>query len=121
MSVLSKLNAKLLLNRLKAAGAEARLWSRQFGFRSKRYTEDALLIVRRRVEHALASRGGRAFLLAPEWRKAFDRIAPERLIWELEWFGVNGSMLVAIQEIHANRDFTVSDGGVDLVVPLFED
>ena len=113
MSVLSKLNAKLLLNHLKAAGAEARLWSRQFGFRSKRSTEDALFIVRRRVEQALASRGGRAFLLALDWRKAFDSIAPERLIWALERFGVNGPMLAAIQEIYANRDFTVSDGGVD--------
>jgi hypothetical protein len=113
VSVLYKLYAKLLLNRLKAAGAEERLWSRQFGFRSKRSTEDALFIVRRRVEQALASRGGRAFLLALDWRKAFDSIAPERLIWALERFGVNGSMLAAIQEIYANRDFTVSDGGVD--------
>ena len=38
VSVLYKVYAKILLNRLKAAGAEARLWSRQFGFRSRRST-----------------------------------------------------------------------------------
>ena len=72
VSVLYKLYATVVLNRLKSGGAEARLWDRQFGFRSGRSTEDALFIVRRRVEQALASRGGRSFILALDWRKAFD-------------------------------------------------
>ena len=92
---------------------EARLWSRQFGFRSKRSTEDALFIVRRRVAQALASRGGRAFILALDWRKAFDSISPERLLHALARFGLNQSMLAAVGEIYASRSFTVVDAGIE--------
>ena len=93
VSVLYKVYATILLNRLKAGGAEARLWNRQFGFRSGRSTEDALFIARRRVEQALAAKRGSAFLLALDWRKAFDSIAPDRLIWALERFGVNQPLI----------------------------
>ena len=109
VSVLYKVYATILLNRLKAGGAEARLWSRQFGFRSRRSTEDALFIVRRRIEQALAARGGAASLLALDWRKAFDSIAPERLLCALRRFGVNASMLEAIREIYSERSFVVID------------
>ena len=56
LSILYKVYASILLNRLKVAGAEQRLWSRQFGFRFKRSSEDALFVVRRRIEQARASR-----------------------------------------------------------------
>ena len=52
VSVLCKVYATILLNRLKAGGAEARLWSRQFGFKSASSTENALYMVRRRVGQA---------------------------------------------------------------------
>ena len=113
VSVLYKLYAKILLNRLKAAGAESRLWNRQFGFRSKRSTQDALFIVRRRVEQALASKDGRAFVLALDWRKAFDSISPERLLLALARFGLSESMLAAVGEIYSHRSFTVVDAGVE--------
>ena len=111
VSVLYKVYATILLNRLKSAGAEKRLWSRQFGFRSKRSTEDALFIVRRRIEQALAAKGGKCCLLALDWRKAFDSIAPDRLIWALERFGVNQPMLAIIKDIYTERRFTVADAG----------
>jgi hypothetical protein len=58
VSVLYKVYATILLNHLKGAGAEARLWSRQFGFRSKRSKENARFIVRRRVEQAWQQKAG---------------------------------------------------------------
>ena len=113
VSVLYKVYAKVLLNRLKAGGAEDRLSRRQFGFRSHRSTQDALFIVRRRVEQAWASRGGRAYVLALDWRRAFDSIAPERLLMALRRFGLNQEMLDAIADIYDNRFFQVrEDGGL---------
>ena len=111
VSVLYKLYADILLNRLKQAGAEDRLWNTQFGFRSKRSTEDALFIARQRVEQALAARGGKAFLLALDWKKAFDSISPVRMLDALQRYGLNSSMLQAIQEIYTERSFTVADSG----------
>ena len=52
-------------------------------------------------------------MLALDWRKAFDSIAPERLIWALKRFGISDAMLTAIGEIYENRLFTVCDGGVE--------
>ena len=75
VSVLYKLYATVLINRMKVGGPESRLWKRQFGFRSGRSTKDALFIARRRIEQALAPRGGFSLLLALDWRKAFDSIA----------------------------------------------
>ena len=103
VSVLYKLHAKILLNRLKQAGAEGRLWSSQFGFRSKRSTGDALFIVRRKVEQALAARAGKVFLLALDWKKAFDSISPHRMLHALKRFGLNEPMLTAIQNIYTER------------------
>ena len=45
-----KIFAVILLNRLKDAGAENRLWSTQFGFKSKHGTVDALFAARRTIE-----------------------------------------------------------------------
>ena len=42
---------------------------------------------------------------------AFDSIAPEGLLWALARFGVNETMLEAIQEIYSSRSFVVQDEG----------
>ncbi|CAE8626062.1 unnamed protein product [Polarella glacialis] len=47
-----KLYATILLERLKSAGAEERLWSTQFGFRSARGTLDAIFLARRLLDEA---------------------------------------------------------------------
>ena len=111
VSVVYKVYAIILLNRLKEAGAEDQLWNRQFGFRSGRSTEDALFIVRKRVEQAFSARQGQTLLLALDWRQAFDCIMPDRVILALKRFGLNESMLEAIQNIYSERRFVVRDGG----------
>ena len=111
VSVLYKVYATILLNRLKAAGAETRLWSKQFGFKRSCSVEDALFIVRRKVEQALASREGGCLLLALDWKKAFDCLAPEWMMQALERFGLSSSMTEAISAIYKDRAFTVRDGG----------
>ena len=58
LSVAYKVFAKLLLNRLLAAGAETRLTIKQCGFKSGSGTRDAVFALRRRMEIALAQRDG---------------------------------------------------------------
>ena len=111
VSVLYKAYATILLNRLKAAGVEGRLWDTQFAFKRGCSTEDALFIVRRRVDQALALKGGRVFLLALDWQKAFDCIAPARLMDALRRFGIKPDLLQAIQNIYQDRVFVVRDSG----------
>ena len=111
VSILYKVYASILLSRLKSGGAEQRLWRRQFGFRSRRSTEDALFIVRRRVEQAWAARNGHAFILALDWRKAFDCISVPKLLHALSRFGVPTAMVEAVADIYRNRQFKVEDGG----------
>ena len=111
VSILYKVYAMLLLNRLKAAGVERRLWPSQFGFRQGFSTEDALFIVRRNIDKAWAARGGSVLLLALDWKKAFDCLAPDRMLIALRRFGINEDMLTAIEGIYKNRFFNVRDGG----------
>lgn len=74
-----KLLVTILLLRLRRAGAEARNWSTQFGFRSGVGTADALFMARRRIEPAQSTKDGTAVLLALDWAKAFDGICPNTL------------------------------------------
>ena len=64
-----KLFASLLLARLQAAGAESRLTRTQFGFRRGCGTNDAVFLVRRRIDLALAQRYGQAGLVALDLKK----------------------------------------------------
>ena len=88
-----KIFAIVLLSRLKAAGAESRIWPTQFGFRSKRGTADALFVARRLLDDAWAAADGKLVLLALDWAKAFDCIEPQspmialhRLDFLLNWW-----------------------------------
>ena len=83
-----KLFAALLKNRLIDGGAERRLSTTQFGFRSKCGTMDAVFILRRRSETALAQRSGKLLILALDWQKAFDSIDPSAMVAGLRRFGV---------------------------------
>ena len=82
-----KLLATILLTRLKVAGAEARIWPSQFGFRSGTGTADALFIARRLIDRAIERKDGRLLLLALDWAKAFDSIAPDSLCRALPLLG----------------------------------
>ena len=104
-----KLFATLFLKRLKEAGAEQRLTSTQFGFRSGRGTGDAVFAVRRRIDAALAMRDGRIGMVALDWRKAFDAISVEALLVSLKRFGLPPKLLRMIQHIYADRRFRVVD------------
>ena len=64
--------AMVLLKRLLDAGADAKIWPSQYGFRKRRGTEDALHCVRRAIELAWSRKGGAICLLALDWAKAFD-------------------------------------------------
>ena len=104
-----KVLAVLLLNRLKAAGAEERVWWTQCGFRSQSGTSDAIFIARRRIEEAWATKEGSAILLALDWSKAFDSIALGALWGALRRFGVPEHMLMIIGNIYKGCHYFVRD------------
>ena len=106
-----KVFSMILLMRLKRAGAEDRLWSTQFGFRSKRSTLDALFVVRKNIEQAWATRNGKLILLALDWARAFDSITPSALITALQRCGIPEVMIQIIQRTNTDGVFTVSAGG----------
>ena len=74
-----KLYANILLQRLKVGGAEGRIWSTQYGFRSGCGTADALLLARQTLECASQLSNGSLLMVALDWSRAFDSIATERL------------------------------------------
>ena len=107
-----KLLATILLSRLKAAGAEARIWSTQFGFKSKSGTAEALFILRRLLEQAWETDDGAISLLALDWAKAFDSISPEGLVKALERFGIPAPIREMVISIYSNRQFFVTNSAV---------
>ncbi len=70
----------MLLKRLKAAGAERRLYQTQFGFRSGYSMTDALFIARRAWETCAACKRGQLSMVALDWAKAFEKIAPPGVV-----------------------------------------
>ena len=70
-----KILAAILLERLKAANAEDRIWSTQYGFKSEVGTGDALFAARRVIDLILASRDTSAILVALDWSKVFDNFS----------------------------------------------
>ena len=106
-----KVYASLLRQRLVQAGAEGRLSKTQFGFRTGCGTVDAIFILRRRIEIALAQRSGRALILALDWQKAFDSVDSVALLAGLARFGVPQKMLNSIASIYTGRQFRVADCG----------
>ena len=106
-----KLYATVLLNRLKEAGAERRIWGTQFGFRSGHGTSDALFIARRLIENAWEARSGKLVMLALDWAKAFDSVSPDSLVQALVRFGATQEFAEAVRAIYSDRSFRVRDAG----------
>jgi hypothetical protein len=111
LNVAYKLFASILLHRLRDAGADARLWPTQFGFKQACGTDEALLIARRYIEKAWASKEGSCLMLALDWAKAFDSIDPQGLIRALRRFGLPEGFIDMVQAIYTSRRFRVQDCG----------
>ena len=103
-----KIFASIVLTRMKKAGAENRLWKNQFGFRSKYGTNDALFIIRRKIDIAMQSKNDPLCILALDWAKAFDSVSPTCLCNALERFGIPGNTTKLINQIYTNRIFKVT-------------
>ena len=107
-----KVFATIMLERLRAAGAETCIWPTQFGFRRRRGTNDALFLARRVLEETLELKNGQAVFLALDWAKAFDSISPAALSKALVRFGVPNFFVDMVAAIYSDRRFFVTDGGV---------
>ena len=90
-----KLFATILLRRLTAAGADARIWPTQ-----------AL-----RLERTCAAKDGSLVFLPLDWAKAFDSISPDGLIVALRHFGIPDGFCAIIRAIYSGRRFVVRDAG----------
>ena len=108
-----KIFAMILLKRLKAAGAENKVWRTQFGFRSGYGTADALFVVRRLLEDTWAAKDGRMVFAALDWARAFDSISPTALRRALLRFGVPEKFASVVGAIYRDRKFFVRDAGAD--------
>lgn len=109
--VIYKAFASILLERLKDAGAEQRVWSTQFGFKSGCGTREALFVTRQIIENIFESKGGHGIFLALDWAKAFDSISVEGLLSSLRRFGLPAPFVAMVRGIYTNRCFTVRDSG----------
>ena len=107
-----KLLASILLERLKQAGAEERIWSTQFGFKSGSGTADTLYLSRRLLDRIWAGSDSCGILLALDWAKAFDSLSPASLADALKRFGIPTSFIEMIHHIYNGRQFFVRDGDV---------
>ena len=80
--------ASMLHQRLLRGGAEERMRSSQFGFRPRRGTADARMLIRRIVDAANVDDAGGVTILLLDWAKAFDRLKPDCLCAALLRFGI---------------------------------
>ena len=69
-----------------------------------------MLLARRILEQANQRKDGKLMMLALDWAKAFDNIAPARLIIALKRFGIPDHMVSVIAAICENRRFYVKLG-----------
>ena len=103
--------ASVLLQRLKSAGAEARVMETQYGFKSGAETRDAIFIVRRMLDQCALGRDNPLIFLALDWAKAFDSISVEGLLTALRRFGLSHHIVQMVAEIYRDRKFVVADSG----------
>ena len=106
-----KVFAVMLLNRLLDAQVDEKVSATQFGFRPKFGTNDALHCARRAIEVAWSQRNGRLFVLALDWRKAFDSINVESMLLALRRFGLPSEFIEMVAAIYERRFFQVRDCG----------
>ena len=100
-----------MLDRLKVAGAESRIWSTQYGFKSGSGTADALFMSRRLLDRIWASSDSSAIFLALDWAKAFDSISPVGLADALVRFGIPPEFVDMVSNIYSGRKFHVKECG----------
>ena len=111
LNIWYKVFAALVHGRLVDAGAEARLSTSQFGFRSGRSTLEAVFVLRRRIDVAWAQKSGQSLIMALDWAKAFDAIDPQAMLAALHRFGLPSHVLEIIGAIYSGRRFQVQDCG----------
>lgn len=105
LSIGYKVLATLIHQRLLNGGCEERMRHTQFGFRPKRGTGDALMIIRRIIDAAHMANAGGISILLLDWAKAFDRLKPYCMCDALGRFGVPDEMVDMIRSIYRARYF----------------
>ena len=106
-----KILASILLQRLKSAGAENRIWHTQYGFKSNASIIDVLFITRQILDTIWAEKDSQIIFATLDWSKAFDSIAPQCLRNALLRFGLPEKFVNMVSSIYHRRRFCVSDFG----------
>ena len=113
LSASLKVFGAMMKRRLLDAGVDDQLLPSQFGFRANRSTEDAIFIVRRRIELASARKNGRLSLLALDWKRAFDSVNITSLGDALRRFGIPQAFINLVLNFMRNRKFYVEEFGAE--------
>ena len=101
--------ASLIHQRLVQGGTEERMHSSQYGFRPRRGTSDALMLVRRMVDAAVQRNDEGLLLVLLDWAKAFDRIKTESMLIALRRFGLPDDVVDMVAGIYRARLFNIKD------------
>ena len=102
-----KIYAIILLQRLKAAGAESRVWPTQCGCWSGCDTTDTIFVARRHLDEVRDWRDGQLVFLALDWAKACDSVDASSLLQVNQRFRAAEKDAGRIRAIYTGRRFAV--------------
>ena len=85
------------------------IWHSQYGFRPRKSSSDALLVIRRIVDAACDATQDKLMMVFLDWAKAFDRIKPDIMLQALTRFGLPLKVVNMIRGIYDSRQFSIAD------------
>ena len=120
LNTFSKIFEKLMYKRLYAYLEKNEiLYKKQYGFRSKKSTSDALISNTIEFYKAL-DKGNIIFSMFLDFRKAFDCVDPQILISKLRYYGVRGIATKWFESfICGRKQFTFLNDQVSSIKPIF--
>lgn len=112
VSVLSKLFTSILTDRLLSwSEDEDTLIDNQFGFRSGKSTIDAIFTIQCIISHQLENKEKR-FCAFVDFRKAFDKVDRQILMYKLMKNGINSKFGSIIKSVYASVQLRIRSGGI---------
>lgn len=112
VSVLSKLFTSILTDHLLSwSEDEDTLIDNQFGFRSGKSTIDAIFTIQGIISHHLENTEKR-FCAFVDFRKAFDKVDRQILMYKLMKNGINSKFGSIIKSVYASVQLRIRSGGI---------
>ena len=103
-----KVFAAMIHQRLINSSVDDDVWHSQYGFRPRKSSSDALLVIRRIVDAACDAKNEKLMMVFLDWAKAFDRIKTDIMCRALTRFGLPLKMVNMIRGIYDGRQFFIA-------------